>query len=88
MNPKILAEKIKSLRKDVGLSQEQVAKMLRMTRPTYLSIENGSREITLSEAEQLASAFSLSFQEFCAGGTGKKFVVDIEPDRSPTKKTL
>jgi transcriptional regulator with XRE-family HTH domain len=85
MNSKILAEKIKSLRKSAGLSQEQVAKMLKMTRPTYLNIENGSREITLSEAEQLAGFFSLSLQEFLAGSTGKNIIVDIEADHSPKK---
>ncbi len=59
-----LSKKIKNLRKENNLSQEYLAKELGLSRPTYIQFEKGEREITLSEAEKLASIFSLTLEEF------------------------
>ena len=50
-------------RKERGLTQEQVAKALGVSRPTYVSIESGNRELTLSQAEALASILKISIED-------------------------
>ena len=59
MMAKDLYKKIKLLREENGFSQEYIAKELGMSRPTYMQIEKGERELTISEARKLASIFSM-----------------------------
>ena len=47
-----------------GLTQELLAKELKVSRPTYIQIENGERELTLSEAKKLTSIFNISIENF------------------------
>jgi len=54
---KDLIKKIKVARKENDLSQDYVAKELGMSRPTYIQIEQGKREITITEAKKLAAIF-------------------------------
>jgi transcriptional regulator with XRE-family HTH domain len=61
-----LAQFIKDLRLARELSQEAVAKHLRVSRPTYVQIEQGERELTISEAEKLADFFGISLTHFLA----------------------
>lgn len=59
----ILSQRIKELRIGRGLSQEVVAKHLGTSRPSYDKIENGSKELTVSQASKLASVFGVSLDE-------------------------
>ena len=58
------AKFIKELRMKRGLSQSFVADKLGLSRPSYTSIENGSRGLTLDEAEKLKDLFGISIEEF------------------------
>lgn len=58
------AEFIKKLRKKCGLSQEYLAEQLDISRPTYIQIEKGERDLTLAEAEKLALIFGMTLDEF------------------------
>src|SRR3989344_1819798 len=55
---------IKALRKERGFSQSFMAGKLNISRPSYIGIERGSREITLEEAEKLKDLFGISIEEF------------------------
>lgn len=55
---------IKELRTKRGFSQSFVADKLNLSRPSYTSIENGSRGLTLDEAEKLKDLFGISIEEF------------------------
>lgn len=55
---------IKALRKGRGFSQSLMAEKLNISRPSYIGIERGSREITLDEAEKLKDLFGISIEEF------------------------
>jgi transcriptional regulator with XRE-family HTH domain len=44
-----------------------MAKELTMSRPTYIQIEKGQRELTLSEVKKLSALFNLSFEQFVSG---------------------
>ncbi len=58
------AKFIKELRTKRGFSQSFVADKLGLSRPSYTSIENGSRGLTLDEAEKLKDLFGVSIEEF------------------------
>ena len=48
---------IKDLRTERGFSQSFLANKLGLSRPSYTSIENGSRGLTLDEAEKFQVQF-------------------------------
>ncbi len=58
------AQFIKTLRLQKGFSQSFMAGKLNLSRPSYSSIEQGSRDITLEEAEKLKDLFGISIEEF------------------------
>lgn len=77
---------IQKLRKKHNFSQEYVAKQLGISRPTYIQIEKGERELTISEAQKLASIFSLSLEDFFSGQK-RRIKVEIEKDKKKRGKT-
>lgn len=63
----MLAKFIQQLRKKNNLTQEFLASELSISRPTYVQIEQGKRDLTITEAEKLASIFGISFEDFRHG---------------------
>lgn len=57
---------IKTLRTEREFSQSFMAKKLGISRPSYIGIEHGSRELTLEEAEKLKDLFGISIEEFAS----------------------
>lgn len=64
---------IKSLRVKRGFSQSEVALKMGISRTSYIAFEQGKRELTLAEANELSKIFDISLQEI---QTGK----DITPE--------
>src|SRR3989344_2078768 len=62
-------KRIARLRKERGFSQEYMASALNVSRPTYIQIEKGQRDLTIPEARKLASIFSLSLEDLIAKST-------------------
>ena len=62
----MLAQFIQKQRKKHDFSQEYIASELGISRPTYLQIERGERDLTLPEAQKLAAIFEISFEDFLA----------------------
>ena len=60
---------IKALRMERGLSQSFIGEKLDLSRPSYTAIEQGTRELTLQEAEKLAELFGISIEEFANATT-------------------
>ena len=54
-----ISRRLRELRSKSDLSQDFVAKFLGISRPTYIQIEQGKRELTITEAKKLASLFGL-----------------------------
>jgi transcriptional regulator with XRE-family HTH domain len=48
----MISEFIKHLRDKHDLTQEYLAKILGMSRPTYMQLERGERDLTVPEAER------------------------------------
>lgn len=57
---------LSQLRKKAGLSQNQIAERLKISRPTYIAVEKNQRELKTSEAKKLAEMFDLSLTDFLA----------------------
>ncbi|MBU1152323.1 DUF4065 domain-containing protein [Patescibacteria group bacterium] len=77
---KNLYKKIKLLREQNKFSQEYLAKKLELSRPTYIQIEKGERELTVTEAEKLASIFGLSTEDFFRENTPDQYDILLERD--------
>lgn len=81
-----LFRKIKVLREENKLSQGYVAGELGMSRPTYMQLERGDRELTVTEAKKLAAIFGVSLEDFLAGKIPQYKVV-IEQEKAFSKSS-
>ena len=61
------AQFVQTLRNKRGFSQSELAIKLGMSRPSYIAIEQGKKELTLSEAEKLSEIFGVSLKEMESG---------------------
>jgi len=57
------SEKIKSMRQDKGLNQSSVADKLSISRPSYIDVEKGEKELTFGQLKQLAGIFNIPLEE-------------------------
>ncbi len=55
--------KLKDLRLKANISQAEIATRLGISRPSYIALEQGKKELTLSEAQKLSNLFGISLQE-------------------------
>ena len=67
------------------MTQEYLASKLGISRPTYLQIERGERELTISEAKKLAAFFGVPFYDFLRGKETERDVV-LEKETKQSKK--
>ena len=58
---------IKDSRQKKGLSQSDIAIKIGISRPSYIAIEQGKRELTMGEFEKLSSILGVSFEEVESG---------------------
>jgi transcriptional regulator with XRE-family HTH domain len=56
-------QRIKAFRKDVGLSQQKLAEMLGVSRPTITQIEAGDRKVSSDELVKLSEIFNVSVDQ-------------------------
>lgn len=56
----MLSERLKTLRKEAGLTQEEVAKKLGISRPAYTYWEKGEKKPTPDKLTQIANLFGVS----------------------------
>lgn len=57
---------VKALREERGFSQSFVAEKLGLSRQSYMGVERGDRDITLSEAESLRDLYGISIEELAS----------------------
>ena len=63
----MLSKFIQQMRKKHNLTQEFLASKIGVSRPTYIQIEQGEKDLTISAAQKLADIFGISFEDFLAG---------------------
>lgn len=66
LNYKKIGERLRKLRKYMGLTQEQVANILGLGRDAILRIEKGDRKIDLQELISFSKLYSISIDELTA----------------------
>lgn len=76
---------IKQLRKKNNFTQNFVAFKLGISRPTYVQIEEGKRDITIPEAKKLSNIFNISLENFLQEKE-IKVEISIEKKKSQPKK--
>lgn len=79
-NSKELWEKIKSLRVNNKLSQEEVAKLIWVSRMTLASIESWERKLKESELEILSEIYEKSFNFFVEEKEQKDKIKELDKD--------
>lgn len=77
---------LQKMREEHNYSQEYIAKELGISRPTYVQLEKGEREITVSEAEKLASIYGTTFENFLKGIEEPKIEVVLEKKNKQKEK--
>lgn len=65
-------ERVKNLRKNIGLSQEKFALKINMDRTYLASVEAGNRNISLRNIEKIADGFDMSISELFEGVENEK----------------
>jgi DNA-binding XRE family transcriptional regulator len=60
-------QKIKEFRIKSNLSQEQIAKSIGVSRPTYTAMEAGKQQLSAEEAQKLASLLGITIDELLSG---------------------
>lgn len=59
-----IGQRIKQLRKEIGLSQESLANKAEVDRTYVTDVENGRRNVSIEILEKLIAALEVSFSEF------------------------
>ena len=77
---------LKSLREENNLSQEFAAKKIGVSRPSYIEIEKGQKELTVSQAQKLAELFNISLKNLIAGKKESTAKVFFEKDKNDVSR--
>jgi len=78
----MLGKFILEQRKKHNLTQDFLASKIGVSRPTYVQIEQGERDLTITEARKLADIFGIVFDDFVQG---KDTSVTVEVKKSVKK---
>lgn len=82
----MLAKFIQEQRKKRNLTQEFLASALDISRPTYMQIELGERDLTVTEAKKLSEIFDIPLENFLREKENAKPIVKIEGKKEPVRK--
>jgi transcriptional regulator with XRE-family HTH domain len=63
-----LAQRLREAREYVGMSQDEVAAALGVSRPAVTNIESGTRKVEAIELEQLSALYGKSVESLLSGG--------------------
>lgn len=76
------------LRNKQGLSQAFVAEKIGVSRASYIEIEKGAKELTLSQADAIAKIFNISFHDLLENKTRSEIEVNLDeaPEKTPKQE--
>ena len=72
-----ISNNIEKARLARGYSQDQVARVIGVSRPSYNNIENGTKELTITQAKTLASVLGISLDDILGMADGLPIFTDI-----------
>lgn len=84
----MFAQFIKQQRKKHNLSQEYIAEKLGISRPTYMQIEQGRRDVMVTEAIKLAEIFGITLDDFLASHEAKEPEIILEKEEPSQPQDL
>lgn len=82
-----IAERVKLLRKELGLTQEEIAKRLGVSRATVSQMENGERKITAEELYKLANILNVTADEILDNKESIEVVLEKSKARNKKKES-
>ncbi len=74
----IKPELLKLLRDKKDFSQQEVARQVKLSRPSYLLVEKGEKELTLSQAKIISDLYGITLDSLIKGIPAEKFEVEIK----------
>ncbi len=83
---KFLGNKIKQLRQNVGLSQEQFSDLLKINRVAVSQIESGARKITAEEITKIAEVFNISTDTLLYVKKDVEIILEEAKEKTPKKE--
>lgn len=89
LSSKIIGEKIKFRRQDIGMSQERLAELVGVSFQQIQRYENGRNKISVERIQQIAKALAVPVASFFAGGSAS-IISDLDEEYAPSgeEKTL
>ncbi len=83
-----MAGRLRDAREYLGLSQDEVAAVLKLSRPAITNIESGTRKVEAVELDQLAKLYGRSVSYFLSGETADKSTPELVAFYARTIKGL
>lgn len=81
MNGKEIGQKIKSIRQSQGLSREQLAEKLNVTKYAIINYEQGQRGASIKILNKIAAALGVSMNElFLSDGKSERNLMEMTRD--------
>jgi transcriptional regulator with XRE-family HTH domain len=77
----VLGKRLKDVRQGHGLNQEQLSKLIGVSRSTISQIENGKRSVTAQDLSKIADALGISIDSFLDPERGIDVVLETERSR-------
>lgn len=83
-----IGQRIKSLRDKTGMSQDTLAKRMKLPRPAITQIESGSRKIATDELIKLSKVFHVSVNDLLNPGKEPEVHLHEEKKEKPAKSRM
>ncbi|MGF1765130.1 helix-turn-helix transcriptional regulator [Aliivibrio kagoshimensis] len=86
----MLNDVIKSARLECGYTQEEIAKLVKVAKQTYLKWENGETEPKATQIKLLAEHLKITPNEICSGARNKRmeledFIIQMAMSKMPNE---
>lgn len=86
LSRKQIGQRVSELRKMKGLSQEDLAKSVKISRPSLAQIELGNRSLDILELQKLSLVLEFSLDDFMSKDFFARQVVDITEEKKEKKE--
>jgi transcriptional regulator with XRE-family HTH domain len=85
ISQKQIGQRIMELRKLKGLSQEELARSVKISRPSLVQIESGNRSLNVLELQRFSMILGFSLDDFMSEDFNHLETIDKTSDRKPAK---
>src|SRR5690606_12911258 len=86
LSQKQIGQRLAELRKIKGLSQEDLAKSIKISRPSLAQIELGNRSVHILELQKLSHVLGFSLDDFMSKNFSATREVAAKEEKKPRKE--